>query len=128
MADSWQPQEALLPSDEWSSESSAKSKQYLLVGFLGVGGVALAVIAFIAFLSWYGGNADPQDPNKDLAQGLDQPQQGAETVESEPPADSNPENEPTGQETESPLPRAVKAHVPWRLLQAYVLHYYVFHR
>lgn len=104
MPDSWQPEEALLPSDEWSSESSAKSKQYLLVGFLGVGGVALAIIAFIAFLSWYGGNADPQDPNKDLAQGLDQPQQGAEPVESEPPANSDPENEPTGQEPASTDP------------------------
>ncbi len=116
MADSWQPQEALLPSDEWSSESSAKSKQYLLVGFLGVGGVALAVIAFIAFLSWYGGNADPQDPNKDLAQGLDQPQQGAETVESEPPADSNPENEPTGQETESADPESTQTANPDAIL------------
>lgn len=112
MPESWQPEEALLPSDEWSSESSAKSKQYLLVGFLGVGGVALAIIAFIAFLSWYGGNADPQDPNKDLAQGLDQPQQGAEPVEPETPVDSDSENEPPGQESQATDPESTQSPNP----------------
>ncbi len=50
----WSSDDApLLPSEQWTSASTARTRQYLLVGFLGVSGIALATVAFFAFLRWY---------------------------------------------------------------------------
>lgn len=43
----------LVPTEHWTSESSAKTKQYLTIGFIGLGGIALASLLFIVFLQWY---------------------------------------------------------------------------
>lgn len=52
--DEWRPGDApLVPSDDWASASSARTRQYLLVGFLGFTGVVVAIVGFLAFLSWY---------------------------------------------------------------------------
>ena len=44
---------AHLPSADWTSDSTTKTRQMLLVGFLGFAGVMLAVLLFVAFLRWY---------------------------------------------------------------------------
>ncbi len=44
---------AHLPSADWTSDSTTKTRQMLLVGFLGFAGVMLAVLLFIGFLRWY---------------------------------------------------------------------------
>ncbi len=50
----WQPADApLVPTEDWTSASTSKTKQYLLVGILGFTGLLLAVGGFLAFLSWY---------------------------------------------------------------------------
>lgn len=50
----WTPGESpLVPSDAWTSESSSRTRQFLLIGVLGFTGVMLAVVGFFAFLSWY---------------------------------------------------------------------------
>ncbi len=51
----WVPSDQpLVPSDEWTSQSSTKTRQVLLVALLGTSGVGLAIVLFVAFLRWYG--------------------------------------------------------------------------
>ncbi len=58
----WQPaDEPLLPSDQWTSQKSTKTRQYLLVGLLGAGGIAVSAALFVAFLNWYG-SSDSSSP------------------------------------------------------------------
>ncbi|MEM7477578.1 MAG: hypothetical protein AAF483_21535 [Planctomycetota bacterium] len=66
--ESWQPEEPILPSDEWASESSTKTKQYLLVGFMGAGGIGLAVVAFLAFMNWYSNDTGTEIADNEGAQ------------------------------------------------------------
>ncbi len=55
----WRPDDApLVPSDDWATASSARTKQYLLVGVLGFSGVLVAVVGFMAFLNWYNRSND----------------------------------------------------------------------
>ncbi|GAB5407209.1 MAG: hypothetical protein Aurels2KO_54400 [Aureliella sp.] len=55
----WRPDDApLVPSDDWATASSARTKQYLLVGILGFSGVLVAIVGFMAFLNWYNSSAD----------------------------------------------------------------------
>lgn len=44
---------AHLPSADWTSDSTNKTRQMLLVGFLGFTGVILAALLFVGFLRWY---------------------------------------------------------------------------
>lgn len=44
---------AHLPSADWTSDSTTKTRQMLLVGFLGFTGVILAALLFVGFLRWY---------------------------------------------------------------------------
>ncbi|MCA9132800.1 MAG: hypothetical protein KDA45_06585 [Planctomycetales bacterium] len=53
----------LVPSEQWTSPTSTKSRQILLIGFLGAAGVALSTLLFFGFLRWYtapGANAAPE--------------------------------------------------------------------
>lgn len=63
------PQRAA-PSQQWSSQSTARSRQYLIIGFLGLSGCILAVLLFAFFLKWYSKDNSPipklQEINKDL--------------------------------------------------------------
>jgi hypothetical protein len=60
---------AHLPSADWTSDSTTKTRQILLIGFLGFTGVILAVLLFVGFLRWYATNnrSTPSaiDPNAD---------------------------------------------------------------
>ncbi|QDV23013.1 hypothetical protein [Aureliella helgolandensis] len=74
----WESKEALVPTEEWTSPQSAKSRLYLMIGFLGVGGILLAAIGFFAFLNWYtkpsGGDAvagGSKPPAADLSAPVD---------------------------------------------------------
>lgn len=61
-AKSWQPDEQpLLPSDQWTSQSSAKTRQFLLIGFLGLTGIILASLLFVVFLRWHS-SVDSEGP------------------------------------------------------------------
>jgi hypothetical protein len=56
-AANWQaPQrtpERAAPSQQWSSKSTARSRQFLIVGFLGLSSFILAGLLFAFFLKWY---------------------------------------------------------------------------
>ncbi len=53
-AQAWEPESGPhIPSSQWTSEATNRTRQYLLVGFLGVSGIALAALLFIGFLRWY---------------------------------------------------------------------------
>ncbi len=53
-APGWQPGAAPhIPSSQWTSDSTNRTRQYLLVAFLGVTGVVLAAALFFGFLRWY---------------------------------------------------------------------------
>ncbi|MEM8732675.1 MAG: hypothetical protein AAGG44_00530 [Planctomycetota bacterium] len=73
----WQPETPLLPSDDWASKESVKSKQMLLIGSLAVAGLVLCVIGFLAFMNWYGESAQTPElaggPNVDPASASDAP-------------------------------------------------------
>lgn len=56
-------EEPLVPSDQWTSESATRTRQYLLVGFLGASGVALAMILFMVFLRWYASRSEETSPS-----------------------------------------------------------------
>lgn len=61
LAQSWQPQsEPHIPSAQWTSASSNRTRQYLLVGFLGLSGIALAALLFVGFLRWYAADVAKQ--------------------------------------------------------------------
>lgn len=45
-----------LPSAAWTSDSTTKTRQMLMVGFLGFAGVVLATLMFGGFLRWYAGD------------------------------------------------------------------------
>lgn len=63
-AEQWNTgEQPLLPSDEWASDSSTKTRQYLLVGFLGFAGIALSAVLFLVFLRWYGSSKVPTQPS-----------------------------------------------------------------
>ena len=51
----------MLPSDQWTSQSSAKTRQFLLIGFLGLTGIVLASLLFFVFLRWHN-STEGQDP------------------------------------------------------------------
>ncbi len=94
---------AHLPSAEWTSPSTTKKRQMLLVGFLGLAGIAVAVFLFFAFLQWHGrsvhepengvvelaAGGDPVDPIGAAGQqvALENPAAGDSSLESEPAAD-----------------------------------------
>jgi hypothetical protein len=50
----WQPEVPLIPSDDWTSEDSARRKQYLLVGGLAAVGLVFCGLGFVWFMNWYG--------------------------------------------------------------------------
>ncbi|MEZ6151613.1 MAG: hypothetical protein R3C09_16005 [Pirellulaceae bacterium] len=60
---------AHLPSADWTSDSTTKTRQMLLVGFLGLTGVILAAVLFVGFLRWYAADTrntpSALDPNAD---------------------------------------------------------------
>lgn len=61
LAQSWQPQsEPHIPSAQWTSASSNRTRQYLLIGFLGLSGIALAALLFVGFLRWYAADVSDQ--------------------------------------------------------------------
>lgn len=43
----------LMPTEEWTSSNAAKSRQYLMIAFVGISGIALAGLLFVLFLRWY---------------------------------------------------------------------------
>ncbi|MCA9128471.1 MAG: hypothetical protein KDB22_15395 [Planctomycetales bacterium] len=54
ISQSWQPSESpLLPSEQWTSPATTQTRQYLVIGFIGLSGILLAVLGFVAFLNWY---------------------------------------------------------------------------
>lgn len=62
LSQSWEPHSAPhVPTSQWTSESTNRTRQYLLVGFLGISGIALAALLFIGFLRWYTAES-PKDP------------------------------------------------------------------
>ncbi|MFN3189959.1 MAG: hypothetical protein ACE361_05495 [Aureliella sp.] len=80
----WQPETPLLPSDDWASKASVKSKQLLLIGSLAVAGLILSVIGFLAFMNWYGQQEPPpvlaQDPKAGNEQSVETPEVDSETA------------------------------------------------
>ncbi len=57
----WQPHTAPhVPTSQWTSESTNRTRQYLLIGFLGISGIALAALLFTGFLRWYAAES-PKD-------------------------------------------------------------------
>lgn len=58
----WQAPQRAAPTDQWSSKSAAKSRQMLIVGFLGASSCLVAALAFFLFLRWY--NAGPTVADK----------------------------------------------------------------
>ncbi len=60
--DAWQAPQRAAPTDQWSSKSAAKSRQMLIVGFLGASSCLVAALAFYLFLRWY--NAGPTVADK----------------------------------------------------------------
>ncbi|MFK7734846.1 MAG: hypothetical protein AB8B50_02390 [Pirellulaceae bacterium] len=54
----WQPEVPLIPSDEWTSEDSARRKQYLLVVGLAAVGLVFCVLGFFLFMNWYGNEGE----------------------------------------------------------------------
>lgn len=59
IANDWQTKssvmtsEPLMPSQQWTSQSATRTRQFLLVGFLGGTGILLAALLFIAFMRWH---------------------------------------------------------------------------
>lgn len=49
----WQPTQPLVPSEDWTSEGTTKTRQLLLIGTLAVAGIAFSIIGFLFFLQWY---------------------------------------------------------------------------
>jgi hypothetical protein len=73
--DNWTPASAItppMPTQEWSSSNAARTRQMLIVGFLGLGGVLVAGLLFIGFQRWYTGTKKA-DQNNQLAQAPDAP-------------------------------------------------------
>jgi hypothetical protein len=60
----------LNPSEEWSSPKAAQSRQYLLVAFIGLGGIILAGLSFVLFLRWV--NREPVGTEQALARNSEQ--------------------------------------------------------
>lgn len=50
--DNWQADTPHVPSAQWTSESSHRTRQYLLIAFMGLTGIAVAGILFVLFLRW----------------------------------------------------------------------------
>ncbi|HBE70243.1 MAG TPA: hypothetical protein DDW52_19005, partial [Planctomycetaceae bacterium] len=117
----WTPGESpLVPYDAWTSESSSRTRQFLLIGVLGFTGVLLSVVGFFAFLSWYN-KPDTDEVAGDPAQAetivspepgtpsLDDTRDATDTAQpedlTEPPPDvdasSDPESIPSDSTTES---------------------------
>lgn len=67
----WNTETPLIPSSEWTSESTNRTRQYLLVGFLGVASTLLAAVLFFGFLRWYSSERAPAEssPAEPLAMG-----------------------------------------------------------
>lgn len=108
----WRPGDApLVPSGDWASASSARSRQYLLVGFLGFTGVVVAIVGFLAFLSWYNTSSSGDSVAPVTGQNvavLDDPANNLNTVNIDDPAsaddqDSAPVDE-LGSDTDAETP------------------------
>ncbi len=88
-----------LPSAEWTSDSTTKNSQYLLVGFMGFCGLALAAILFWGFLSWYARDAGSREvakstpiPSAQIAESGSETQPIGAPPDSQKNTDAAPEN------------------------------------
>lgn len=70
----------LLPSDEWTSESSAKRRQLLFVSLVGFASVLVCVVGFLGFRSWYATTAS--DPQQEQVSGMGLPTDAAADMDS----------------------------------------------
>lgn len=50
--DNWQADTPHVPSADWTSATSHRTQQYLLIAFLGLTGIAIAGVLFVLFLRW----------------------------------------------------------------------------
>ncbi len=70
-----------MPTQDWSSQQTARSRQLLLVGILGISGVLFAGLLFVGFQRWYGNarkvaQADLKNtngPSNNVPEVVDQP-------------------------------------------------------
>lgn len=92
----------LMPNQQWTSPSAARTRQILLVSFLGLGGVLLAGVLFVGFLRWYRGS-------NQLASGQ-AAQQAAANAPMKPPAEapSEPSIESASTQSGEPLADATE--------------------
>ncbi len=84
----WLESSPHIPTSDWTSDTTTKKQQYLLIGFFGLAGVAFATLLFFGFLRWY--TAD-QNPSKTLA--ADAP---TESPNAESPSNGDLVTEPVG--------------------------------
>jgi hypothetical protein len=84
------------PTEQWNSPATTRSRQYLLIGFMGVASCLLAVLGFVLFLRYY--SKTEQTPIAAKPQEAVQPLPPVENQETpaaaEPPGDSDPAEVP----------------------------------
>lgn len=54
----WNPPRRAAPSETWTSESTNRQRQFLLVGFLGLTSIVISLILLLLLIRWYRPNAE----------------------------------------------------------------------
>jgi hypothetical protein len=56
----WRPPERAAPTEPWTSEKTNRSRQFLLVGFLGLTSIAATILMLVLFVRWYTHRDQPE--------------------------------------------------------------------